>query len=161
MLNFVLDLTQLLFLNYRSSCHELSDLGLFHEETKTQPVQRSASLGSERDRPRLERTKRRKTCTPILSPGNFGSSEYLFYEQSASLDCADLGQNTNLLHPMYPVASMEDHLLSSYTEDSQVKDITVYRYGAEKIEITGGSVRKRMKGKLSVLFFFLFFFMAE
>ncbi|CAE1294892.1 SSH [Acanthosepion pharaonis] len=136
---------------HRSCDHELTTVGLSHEDKKPQPVQRSSSLGSERDRPRLERTKRRKTCTPILSPGNFESSEFPFYDHSASLDCADLdpdvGQDSKLHPPLCSAASMEDHLLSSYTEDSQVKDIMVYRYGAEQVEITGGSVRRRMKGE--------------
>ncbi|GAB1608042.1 hypothetical protein Ahia01_001088300 [Argonauta hians] len=63
--------TQELEKRHRSSCHDLTTLGLLPpSETKIQPVQRSSSLGSERDRPRLERTKWRETCTPILSPRN-------------------------------------------------------------------------------------------
>ncbi|XP_052832659.1 serine-rich adhesin for platelets isoform X2 [Octopus bimaculoides] len=62
--------TQELEQKHRSSCHDLTTLGMPPSETKIQPVQRSSSLGSERDRPRLERTKWREVCTPILSPRN-------------------------------------------------------------------------------------------
>ncbi|XP_029650888.1 serine-rich adhesin for platelets isoform X2 [Octopus sinensis] len=62
--------TQELEQKHRSSCHDLTTLGMPPSETKIQPVQRSSSLGSERDRPRLERTKWREACTPILSPRN-------------------------------------------------------------------------------------------